>query len=469
MLHPRSSKDKGRVRRVSDSAATRDEAAVDTVDEEHARPSSDGTSDLGAVKRIAELEQALSTALEEQNKMGEELVKLRGHGEAYRETIDEHRRTIAATYQPRGSHPDSRLESIQSNLDDGDIMLQRSTNQPLEDLMQQNGNLRDRVTQLQDQLMTQDATYQSMLDQRILRTEAEWDALTARLHSSEKESQERLQQLMSLKSAFSSLTRNESQTTDGELSETFAQLYNRMREWSIKNYRRARLDFSNLPQRTAEALEGIYPAYRDIGLANRLALIQAIVSFVMTQIFQESFFVGLPANGPLAALRQVAVIIRETGIEYHAWRHATIRSLKGSDAERAIAEEKSLQVHQWTGGIVHHLTSVTSTTLPPESIRALESILFAAVEFQNTLLLQRARYRIESFQNQGDFRPSFDDRQMEPVNELDGHLDEDGDVVTDRNFEFCVFPCLEKFGDEHGEHVDVSNMLVKAKVCCSIG
>jgi hypothetical protein len=471
MLHPRSSKERDRARRVSESGATRSEVTVAVLNEE-GEPSDNGPSDPGA-QRIAELETALATAVEEQNTMKEELAKLREHGQVYRETIEEYRRTLAGTYQlqsPPGAFlPDPRPASARSNSYDDESGPRRSMNPPREDLVEQNDHLCTKVAQLQDQLMTQEATYQSLLEHRRSRAEAEWDELTARLHLTEKESGERLQQLLSLKSAFSSLTRVESQVTDNELSEAFSQLSNRVREWVISNYRRAKLNFSNLPQDTADVLETTFPSYSTIDPANRLALFQAVVSTTLMHVFEESLFVGLPQTGPLATLRQIATIIRNTGTGYENWRHATIRSLQESDAARTIKEEKTLQIDRLASEILHHLHAITSTTLPPEAQSALNGILIAAVDLQNSLLLQKARYRVDFSHERSGFKPGFDDDRMEPINELDGYVDDDGDVVVDRIFAFCVFPCLEKFGDEYGEHTEVSNVLVKARVYCSVG
>ncbi|KAJ4356280.1 uncharacterized protein N0V89_004311 [Didymosphaeria variabile] len=468
MLHPRSSKERERARRVSDSAATQSEATVAPLTEE-AGQGDDGTSDKRS-QRIAELEQALATALEEQNMMREELVKLRDHGKVYKESIEEYRRILAGTYQlqspPGAPHSDSRPASARSNSYEGENAPRKSTSQPREDLVEQNDSLRTQVAQLQDQLMTQDATYQSLLDQRRSRAEAEWDQLTARLHSTEKESGERLQQLLSLKSAFSSLTRVESQVTDSELSETFSQLFNSVREWVISNYRRAKVKFSDLPLDTAEILEAISPLYRTVDPANRLALFQALVSYMLMNIFQEFLFVGIPETGPLATLRQVASTIRSTGTGYQNWRHVTIRSLQESDAAYTIKEGKAHQRDLLASCILHHLLAITSTTPLPEARSALDSILSATMEFQNTLLLQKARYKVDFFRKQDELHQSVDDNRMEPINELDGFTDDDGDVVVDRGFVFCVFPSLEKFGDEYGEHTEVSNVLVRARVMC---
>ncbi|KAF2447267.1 hypothetical protein P171DRAFT_248850 [Karstenula rhodostoma CBS 690.94] len=470
MLHPRSSKERERARRVSDGAATRTEATVAALNEGNG-PSDEGPSDPAA-QRVAELEQALATALEEQNTMKEELAKLREHGQVYRESIEEYRQTLASTYTlqspPGAFHPNPRPVSARSNSYDDESAPRRSMILPREDLAEQNDHLRTKVAQLQDQLMTQEATYHSLLEHRRSRAEAEWDELTARLHATEKESSERLQQLLSLKSAFSSLTRVESQVTDNELSEAFSQLSNRVREWVISNYRRAKLNFSDIPQDTAEVLQATFPSYMTIDAANRLALFQAIVSHTLMHIFEEALFVGLPKTGPVATLRQIATLFQNTA-GYQDWRHATIRSLQESDVTHVINGEKAQQIDRMASGILQHLHAITSTTLPPEARTTLVSILRATVEVQNALLLQKAQYRVDFPKAQSGIKPSLDDNRMEPINELDGYVDDDGDVVVDRVFAFCVFPCLEKFGDEYGEHTDVSNVLVKAKVCCSIG
>lgn len=469
MLHPRSSRERERARRVSDSAATRTAPTGAALDEGD-KPSEDGPSDPSA-QRVAELEEALATALDEQNAMKEELAKLREHGQVYRETIEEYRRTLTSTYVQTTSgalQPDPRPASARSNSYGDESTPRKSMNPPREDFSEQNDHLRNKVAQLQEQLMTQEATYQSLLEHRRPRAEAEWNELTARLHSTEKESAERLQQLLSLKTAFSSLTRLESQVTDSELSETFSQLSNRIREWIVSNYRRAKMNFDSLPQDTVQVLQATLPSYKAIDSTNRLALFQAVVSNTLMHIFEESLFVGLPDAGPTASFKQMVNLIENTP-GYQFWRHATIRCLRESDAKLIVKEERVRQIDRLAFEILHHLHAITSVVLPSEARSALENILNTTAELQDTLLLQKARYRVDFAREQNGVNPSFDDERMEPINELDEYVDDDGDVLVDRVFAFCVFPCLEKFGDEYGEHTEVSNVLVRARVCCSVG
>jgi hypothetical protein len=51
---------------------------------------------------------------------------------------------------------------------------------------------------------------------------------------------------------------------------------------------------------------------------------------------------------------------------------------------------------------------------------------------------------------------------MESINDLDRTVD---GAYAEREFFFCVFPCLEKYGIEVSPDMDI--VLLKARVCCS--
>ena len=64
------------------------------------------------------------------------------------------------------------------------------------------------------------------------------------------------------------------------------------------------------------------------------------------------------------------------------------------------------------------------------------------------------------FHDVTDGTPQFDSRKMDPINELE---DDDGDF-NEAEFRYCVFPGLEKFGDEVGGQLEIRNVLLKARV-----
>jgi hypothetical protein len=452
----------------SSSPPTPDEREVEEQQQQqqqHARAGSIGSiksiQEAKVADRIADLERALALARDNQYALQEELDKVNQHGVVYRETIADYRRQLSDTYNsPRPTSPQIDYEP--------DVSPSPSFSKHQEELVDENYDLRSKVAQLQYQLAQQDALYRTKLDEAVFKGEADWNELTGRLHNSEKESQERLQQLLDLKHSISALTRMDSQVTDSELAEQLEQLHHRIREWVISNYRRTKLNFSNLSQETIRALQGIHPEYRKIDSTDRLAFYQAVIANMLMHILREPLCIGLPESGPLAAIRQVATYIHEAGAEYHEWRRTTIRALEKSDINYALRQEREETLHRTAGDIEHQLFSLTSTNLSIYARSQLLAILNSAADLQKSLLLQKARYHLHFFRNHVDGPTSFDEQRMEIINDVDD-MDDDGDTRIERIFSFCVFPCLEKFGDEFGEKVDVRNVLLKAKVCCGVG
>lgn len=190
--------------------------------------------------RVAELERAFAASLEEQNALRDELEKVRQHGMAYRATIEDYRRQLSGTYNHHSRQEPPMTDSTQMDYEQ-DVEPGSPLDRQADDLIQQNYTLRRELTELQAQLLEQDVLYRGKLEQMTSKGESEWNELTGKLHRSEKESQERLQQLLDLKHSISALTRMESQVTDSELAEKTDQLYHRIREWVINNFRRTKL------------------------------------------------------------------------------------------------------------------------------------------------------------------------------------------------------------------------------------
>ncbi|KAF2105332.1 hypothetical protein BDV96DRAFT_376991 [Lophiotrema nucula] len=417
---------------------------------------------------VAELERALAVARAEQDALREELDKVRQHGVVYRETIEDYRRQLNDAYHHNHSHG-SRSESPIIEYEE-EVEPHRRRSRQREELIEQNYELRSKLADLQEQYVAQDAAYRHRLDQQMSTRDSEWSELTVRLHHSEKESQERLQQLLDLKHSISALTRMESQVTDSELAERIDQLYHRVREWVISNFRRTKLDFVNVSKDTLKALGSITSEPASIDSTDRLAFYQSIVSSYIMQLFREPICIGLPETGPLAPIRQLAAYIHDAGSDYREWRRSTIRALEKSIAKQQLQAEKERVLHNLVGEIRDLLFDLTSVNLSQPAQASLFGILLTAADLQQALLLQKAQYKVEFFRNfrneEGEgHRTAFDPAQMENIN---AEMDED-DVFKEKTLSFCVFPCLEKFGDEVGENSQVRNVLLKARVCCGVG
>ncbi|ORY11640.1 hypothetical protein BCR34DRAFT_565015 [Clohesyomyces aquaticus] len=455
------------LQKTTKSATNTNPSLPDEHEAQHMRSSSAGSiksvQDAKAADRIADLERALALAREEQNALKDELDTARRNVVIYREPVGDYQRQRSSQYG-RNSLSASPMTDPNEMEYEHDTSPGPSWSQQREDLIEQNYELRRKLVELQGRLGDQDTGYRPKLDPEPHRGEPEWNELRNRLHHSEKEAQERLQQLLDLKQNVSILTRMESQVTDSELAEKIDQLFHRIREWVVSNFRRIKLDFANVSRETARALEMINSNYARIDLTDRLAFYQAIVSSNLMHIFGEPICIGLPETGPLAPIRQLAMFIQDNGPEFREWRRATIRVLEKSPTCQQLRQEKERMLHNMSSQIQHHLFAVTSINMTPQAQASLVAILNAAAELQTMLLLQKAHYKVHFFRDEECGGVYFDEARMESVND---EMDED--VFEDRSFSFCVFPLLEKFGDEVGENLEVRNVLLKARVCCGVG
>jgi hypothetical protein len=401
--------------------------------------------DVRNAAKVAELERALLIAKEEQDALREKLDTIRQRSRDDEDTIDDLRQQLNET------HSDEEVASLSS--------VDRASDRLGED-SEQIASLRYRVAQLESQLESRDALYRQ-------RHEADLNELRTRLHVTDKESQERLQQLLSLKSSISSLTRRDSQITDSELVASFSQLANRVREWVISNFRRTKFHVTELPPETVKVLRSISPSYEEVENTDRLTLYQAIISNALLRILEEPIAV-CSKTGLVAMFTQIAEDIYATSAspEYREWRRATVRVIEKSQALRTLQQARDETLFHTAKELEHVLFTLTSVSLTPGAHSALVSILTVAADLQRTLVLQKAQYQLLFFRDQVAGNTRYDDRKMDSVN--DDFIDEDGDTHIDRKFLFSVFPGLEKWGDEFGGHPEISNILLKAKVCCSV-
>ncbi|KAF2847783.1 hypothetical protein T440DRAFT_557238 [Plenodomus tracheiphilus IPT5] len=412
-----------------------------------------------SANKVLELEQALAAARQEQELLRQEIEAARTERQADQDLINELRLRITRSPPVEASTKKRRSSDV-------------SANEPEEDIRKDNYELRYRVAQLQDQITLRDSTRP---DHSSSHTETEWNILRSRLHTAEKESQERMQQLISLKKSISSLTRMDSQATDSDLTEAFSQLFDRIRDWVVSNFRRSRLDFDNVPHDTLSVLRGILPSSMKVTGVDKIALYQAIVSHFCMRILEEPLLVGIPVpealhlpdSASLGAFRRCDQDLQGGGSVYHEWQRATIRAIEQSHVRDVVQQFRDDLLHQIAGDIGHVLFTMTSISLTLKAKSALVSILGTAVEMQRTLALQKAHYRVLLFHREDGELLKLDCQRMEVVNDFDRDA-EDYDISGNREMLFCVSPCLEKFGDEHGEHMESRNVLFRARVCYAI-
>lgn len=420
-----------------------------------------GIDDVRGADRIAELEKMRAIIKQEKEENRADLEQARQCSKTDQETIRQLRKELAKRHSKAGAEVPP---STQDNNHLNEISEFRDGKE--DDLIRQNYDLRHNITQLREQLNSQDELHQQSLERGESHSDKDWNEIRSRLHTVEKESQERLQQLLSLKSSISHLTRSDSQITDNELVESFSHLAHRIREWVVSNYRRSKLGLGNLPPQVIKILASITPTWKKIENSKRLALYQAIVSCSLMRILEEPFIVGLPDTGPIGSIRQFTQTLHTTTmIEYHEWIRATIRMLEENHME-TIQRTKNELLHELAQEIEHVLFTLTSINLPTSAQASLMSLLSFAADLQRKLVLQKAEYRVTFFRNQEGRSIGFDERTMESIDALD----DEGDIRKELTFQFCVSPSLQKHGNEEGEHLEVDNIILRARVlCCVVG
>lgn len=409
---------------------------------------------------IQELGKALDAAREETAALKQQLERVKQDAQASVEiskfqASEAHRH---ATPEDHVEHHQHTPQQSDDEMDDQDSEFHRPPSAREEDLINQNHDLRYRLAELQDQLPSQ----AQPLAQPI-HSDADWDALTLRLHETEKESHSRLQQLLSLKSSISSLTRTDAQISDSQLAETFSQLANRVREWVVSNYRRTKMSFDGLPDSIAQLLQSIKVDYRGTDGADKLTLYQAIVSRMLMRIFHEPLVIGMPEHGFYTGLRAFAEHTHSVGVEFREWRRATVRLITKSTSDADISRRRNDDLMRMASQLEIVMSSITSIELTPHARSALLSIMSLAADLQRILCLQKADYRVTFLDSSEGQKHHFDDHTMEPINDPEDAMDENSESHVQREFAFCVFPCLEKHDDEF------VNIIFKARVCCGVG
>ncbi|KAF1929398.1 uncharacterized protein M421DRAFT_100498 [Didymella exigua CBS 183.55] len=402
--------------------------------------------------RLAELENALSAAKEEIAALRHELDRVKQDAQASAEV---------SRYQAENHAPS---EDAQTQMEPPDTVEPKIEDNTLEQVREQNSNLiaqnynlRHRLAELQDQLS-------QPFHPEPQHSDSDWNNLTLRLHESEKESHARLQQLLSLKSSISSLTRTDSQVSDAELVEKFSQLANQVREWVVSNYRRSRMSFDGLPEASTSVLSTIKAHYACVDGADKLPLYQAIVSCTLMRIFDEPVVVGMPDEGIYAGLRAFAKSAPSSVVEIRDWKRMTLQVTERSTPSAELRSWKNKRLGLLANELENIMSSISSTDIASSARSALIGIMNTAADLQRILCLQKTGYQVNFFDSLDGTHYHFDDRTMESINDLEESMDDDSEpYVHHHDFAFCVFPCLQKVGK------DVENIVFKARVCCGVG
>lgn len=178
--------------------------------------------------KLKELESALTVTQGERQALSEEMERLRQRESIYQAAIEEYKQDLLRAESHRQAI-DRLREDIKT-----EVELQQSW-------AKERAELQGQIRGLQAELSENDRAWRKGRDNERAERLQERNEHFEELHAAQKQIYDREEQLLSIKQSISALTHIESQTTDNDIVEAVNQLYYRIREWVISNFRRAKL------------------------------------------------------------------------------------------------------------------------------------------------------------------------------------------------------------------------------------
>ncbi|TKA61494.1 hypothetical protein B0A55_12035 [Friedmanniomyces simplex] len=274
-------------------------------------------------------------------------------------------------------------------------------------------------------------------------------------------------QLADLKRTIALSTRLDSQVTDSVFAQETGVVHHELQNWTVHHFRRARadvpahemrarLDGLDLAPGQRHQLGPMYAAYEP---SAKLVMYQAVAVSLFMDIFNDEGLYGLPEDLPwrLALREAVNKLEHVLGPAAHnKWRAVTVDVIRQSEGMQGFIEAAARAL---AGRVCAVLTTLTQVEGEENGTRlaAMTGIARRAIELQHLFRVQRARYQFDL--------PSTSDLFYAEVME---NISVDVDTpVESRVVKCATFPSVMKIGDEWGDNVHLTNVIVKAKVVCS--
>ncbi|KAK0786951.1 hypothetical protein LTR75_013041 [Friedmanniomyces endolithicus] len=273
-------------------------------------------------------------------------------------------------------------------------------------------------------------------------------------------------QLADLKRQISLSTRMDNQVTDSVFAQATGVVHHELQNWIVHNFRRAppnstpaelrsRLDSLDLTPGQRHQLRPMYAAYEP---HLKLAMFQATAVSLFMDIFADESLYGLPEDLPWRLALRAAVGKLENVLNpaaHNKWRAVTVDVIQQSDGMQGYIDTAARALAGRVCGVLTVLTGVTEGS--EGRLGALTGIVRRGIELQHLFRVQRARYQFDL--------PSTSDLFYAEVME---NISVDVETAGESRVVTCAtFPSVMKIGDELGDNVHLTNVIVKAKVVCS--
>lgn len=268
-------------------------------------------------------------------------------------------------------------------------------------------------------------------------------------------------QVKGLKDFVSTNARTEAQVSDEVLGDMMQRLGNELQNWAIQNFRKAKIDLQKSREQTRDALQLLVPTYESQITTGKIHLIQSLVSRIIHDSIFASYFVGLPAEraAELQSTEKYLLSVTRSNGTVNQWRASTLVVLRNSADEVQSGIDAVVSIlNAQINGILGDITDTSATDARNQGLRAL---LHNAIELARLLRVQKAVFRsympvIEAHQIN-----MFEGERMEDVG------GEDEDSLASREIRCVTFPGMIKEGNEHGEQLQMRNVISKARVLCA--
>ncbi|KAI9665851.1 MAG: hypothetical protein M1821_003785 [Bathelium mastoideum] len=413
-----------------------------------------GRNDEETESQLAEVERALETSREEQQKMLKELQKLKVERDGHKQ---ERRQLQEDMARLRLDH-EQDLHSQQTKLDEKAKLAEYWSEK-------HQAALTD-LDSLKERWLERDEMWKHEWERKAAEVLEERDELREKLHTMQKvaqvrgeEGEEARRQLLDLKQSISTSTRVQNQVTDHEFGDIMSGLNNEIQNWIVHSFRKSKNNLSNLSSVLRDSIKQVLPLYERVMSSSRLVFYQAFMVDRLMEIFNAPFF-GLPEHGPLNHADALIDYLEDPSSEYTQWRSLTLSIIdQDRRGDLAAHTEKSLRSIQMD--IISTLNELTGTEMTTSQEMALEAITENVVKAARLVHRQRARFVFELPKVSVEKEARFDGKVMEDVN------GEDEEDLRGRKIQCATFPAVYKMGDERGENMHLRNVIFKARVLCA--
>ncbi|KAK4634387.1 hypothetical protein CLAFUW4_00670 [Fulvia fulva] len=318
--------------------------------------------------------------------------------------------------------------------------------------------LEDEIEAFQDKLAKQDAEWQ-------LEIERQCDHLHREKDQAQEGARNLQRQLSELKKGISAATRIEHQTSDSTLAQEFSKFFHETQNWIVNNFRKMKKTEAGagaMCARLSRIADGrhvdyLKPIFERFDTSIRLAAFQATVACYMMKVFDDPLLFGIPtqpkwSQGIRMAMEAMPEVL--SPIAFNRWRAMTVdalRQCKGDEMKQAVESAS----HSMSKNICNALNTLTEAEESEARIASLGAILKRAISLAHLFRVQRPRY---------DFTLPPPGAMFDPLVMEDVSVEDDCSALN--GIRCAVWPCVIKHGDQDGNKMDMSNIVVKSRVLC---